>query len=358
MATLNGVDLEQPGKWWSFVNDWPFVHGWCAPAHRAELIEAVTGATTGAPNPTAGPMLPSGTSLDVVNTLTAGYLMTQDYTFSGTPSPAHAELTGDHRFRLLDGSTLRAAMYASMHWGAMADGDDRFTFSFCGAPYPELEIPPAVEDFATEQSTANGHAVPLTVTDGDCLYVSVLYYGTNSTLTATWHPDYIDSGTRGAGESLTLIDSDTNTIDAGPSDATIALFRIIAPNASGEATSSVWVGSSSTEICHSAAWSVVGVDQSTPETDTATNTGSGSSSSVTVSGGDLILDMAGWVAAGSSPPAPTPTAGQTALTEVTDRGGGSGDMSSGAGHGSAVTPTWGFGASHAWAAVAVGVRSA
>lgn len=157
---LNGVDLEQPGKWWSFVNDWPHLHGWCHYDYRAELVEAVTGVThawwpSGAGrgsghtveyygNEQDGPQLDlsGGSAVPAVQRPGhSGSLLMHGFPFRGTPLPTTgvspsgsiATIPAEYHYRLVDNSTLYLAVWASLRWGMLADGDNRFDFSFDGA---------------------------------------------------------------------------------------------------------------------------------------------------------------------------------------------------------------------------------
>lgn len=128
--TINGTDLDQEadGKWWGFTVDWPTVTGWCAPAHRAELVEAVMGAT-----PTEHLLDGSG-----------AFMGDRAFEFAGTPSPLEGIPPGetaaqtidlDYHYRVLHGTELFAASVCSAFWGWDADGEDCFKFRFCGIPH-------------------------------------------------------------------------------------------------------------------------------------------------------------------------------------------------------------------------------
>lgn len=172
---LNGVDLEQPGKWWSFSREHRTLSGWCAPAYRAELIEAVTGMTSWSQNQDG--YLTRG---DVGNR--SGGVMLESIDFSGpldppTAFPPGAVLTtipSDYIYRVVDGSELYLSTGASIRWGWLADGEDRFAFSFCSCrevadwkPYIPPPAPASVTGWTSGAGGVTGDASA--VVDGDLL---------------------------------------------------------------------------------------------------------------------------------------------------------------------------------------------
>jgi hypothetical protein len=173
--------------------------------------------------------------------------------------------------------------------------------------------------------------------------------------TVAWHPAYVNAGTPGAGTALSLVDSVTVT-----GTHKIYYYRLIDPDTSTEGTSAVRIAKGAGVRAIAGVWSLIDVDQSTPETDTATNTGTGTTSSVTVTPGanDLVIEVAGWVETNATVTTPTEAGDNTLrFARTYDRTFGLPDYALGGADGSDATPSWNFTNSHPWGALAVAVKT-
>lgn len=110
---------------------------------------------------------------------------------------------------------------------------------------------------------------------------------------------------------------------------------------------------------------LTGINPSDPWRGWLTANGTGATSSVTptTAAGDLVLNIGGWLENNQTVGAPTAGGSQTSIgTDTHDVAFGQRDCSMGGGWqiaaGASVTPTWAFGASHPWWAVALVVNGA
>jgi hypothetical protein len=114
---LNGVDLEQSPKWWGFDNQWPNLGGWCAPAHRQELIDGVFGSQ---------PAIPF---LDGSGSRTFPFVGVTDPSTGTPPGGSLQSLPSGMIYAFADGTSLNAARAMHVRWGDVAGGENRFLFS-------------------------------------------------------------------------------------------------------------------------------------------------------------------------------------------------------------------------------------
>ncbi|MGH2454912.1 MAG: LamG-like jellyroll fold domain-containing protein [Candidatus Limnocylindria bacterium] len=139
----------------------------------------------------------------------------------------------------------------------------------------------------------------------------------------------------------------------------MTVWRVLDPNPTQHATNngtlrvSVTSGSGNKLF----AWRyLTGVNQAQPESATGTNSGTGPTSSVSATSADLVVDAAGYVDSNVPTPNPVPGAGQqNVLVRVQNNAFGQSDAAMGSST-HATSPTWDFGGSYDWVAVAVAVR--
>lgn len=214
---------------------------------------------------------------------------------------------------------------------------------------------PVVDQTQAEQGDALTNLIFAVDGEDDAFYVSVM---TLDAPALTWHPDYVNNGSRGASAgTFELLETRTAGI------ANIRLYRLLNPAPSTTVTSSLVIDMAA----HGGgrfiigAWYVTGVDQSDPERDVANNNNlSSSTSSVTVTAedSDLIIDTAGWAQTNSVNSVPNHTGTNTEMfAEMLERSSGLADYSLGGAHGTDNTPTWDFTNTHSWGAIAVSIRS-
>lgn len=358
---INGVDLdaEAAGKWWGFTVSWPFVSGWCAPAYRAELIEAVTGVSPAAPHISIG-----GDWLaeyDVEADMGA-FLGDHDFTFAGTSVPLTGidpdgevqTIDSDYHYRLIDGTDLYAASVVGMRWGTLADGENRFIFNFCGIPHLRgwsKDTSPKVVRTATHDGTTAGDTTAIfeiNASDGDNLVLYVFVQNHQSTApTLAWYTDFDTK------------DDDLTEIKFVGSSNRLSCFRLVNPSPSLDANSHLAIDDNINGLMGMVL--VKGADQTTPERASVTDSGTGSTSSLSITGsesGDLLLDAVGYNAgdAAGDPDATGP--GQTQLQAThTSHPAGQDDQALGVSSGSSA-PTWALGASESWRAIGLAIKPA
>lgn len=361
--TLNGVNLDQRPKWWSFVNEWPNLHGWCAAAYRAELIETVTGVTyahrpramhghtvehRGLNQAGVGGDLAGGSAVPVGQRPGhSGSLLMQDFTHRRVP-------VSGHNYYLVTDTASYSAGWASMRWGMLADGDDRFSFNFTDAAAPTWIAPVLIVSTTSVVSTASSVDLPLTVSASDAnraLYVFALNQddsGANR-YSVSYLPEGTNPGSAVAFTKVTELKSPSNT-------SWISVWRLLSPTPTVSA-SVVRTSDPQNKIHSTGVYYLSGVDQTTPEVGSATNSGTGSSTSLSLSAGGLSLDAGGWLTADATGIVnPTPGVGQTQAWALSyNNGAGQTDAGFGGSSG-AVNPTWSLGASRFWLAAGSTVK--
>jgi hypothetical protein len=365
---LNGVNLEEPGKWGSFVIDWPRLAGWCDPDYRAELVEAVTGMALTIPAAST-PLLVPGTGVRP----RAQFLHDDDRLYitgplAFTPPPETALRDGvekpvppEYIWRLVSGDQLRLACGpGTLHW----DDEGGFEWTFVGCachhiggdwePLP-VELATVVDSGAVQGFGGDEDIVVLDVTGTDRAVYAAVLTGTGNAPTPTWYPDFVNDGTPGTGYALTEIERATG------SSCDAILYRLVNPVASSVATSSLRVnaGGSMFGGTIAYAWALSGVDQTTPELDTATNSGTGSGSSLSLSEPGLVLEVSGWGGVNNATMSTPINTGDntTDYANTINLSFGLPDWAAGFAHGSDTAPTWSFTDSHPWAAAAVTVQA-